>query len=79
MSVPFSGMSFETDIGFAVIASRRVWMFCTIKHENVSTDRHCGNNIRVLRLISRTINLSFMHNLLGDGNATVKSSISSEL
>jgi len=71
-------MSFEADIGFTIIAGGRIWMFCAIKHKNISTDRHGSNDIRILRLISRTINFSFMHNLLSNRNATVKASISSE-
>jgi hypothetical protein len=71
-------MSFETDIGLAIIAGGGVWMFCAIKHKNISTDRHSSNDVWILRLISRTINFSFMHNLLSNRNATVKASISSK-
>lgn len=71
-------MSFETDVWLTVVVGGGVWMFCAIKHEDISTDRHGSNDIRILRLISRTIDFSFMHNLLRDRNTTVKSRVSSE-
>ena len=76
--VTLSSVSFKTNVWFTVIATRRVRVFCPIKDENVSRDGHSSNNIWVLRLISRAIHFSFMHNFLRNGNPTLKSRVSSK-
>jgi hypothetical protein len=53
-------------------------MLRTIKDENISTHRHCSNNIWILRLVSSAIDFSFMNNFLSNRNATFKSIKSSE-
>ena len=71
-------MSLETNVWFAIIAGWRIRMLCTIKDKNISTHRHGSNNIWILRLVSRTIDFSFMNDLLSNRNATFKSIKSSE-
>ena len=71
-------MSLESNVWFAIIAAWRIGMLCAVKDKNISAHRHCGNNIWILRLISCTIDFTFMYNLLGNGNATLKSCISSK-
>ena len=53
-------------------------MFCDIKDQDISTDRHCRNDIRILRLISCPINFSFMYNFLTNRNATFETSVASK-
>jgi hypothetical protein len=71
-------MSFESNVGFAVRTRGGIRMFRSIKDKNVSGDRHGSNYIRILRLISGSIDLSFMNDLLSDGDSTVESCISSK-
>jgi hypothetical protein len=71
-------MAFETNVWFTVIATWGVGMFRSVKDEDISRHGHGRNNIRVLRLISRAIHLSFVHNLLSNGNASLEARISSE-
>ena len=53
-------------------------MLCAVENKNISTNRHCCNDVGILRLISCTVDFSFVYNLLCDGEATFKSRISSE-
>ena len=76
--LPLLRMSLESDIGLAVIARGRIRMLRAVKDEHVSSHRHRSNNIRVLRLISRSIDFSFMYNLLSDRKSTLKSCIPPE-
>lgn len=53
-------------------------MFRDIKDQDISTDRHCRNDIWILRLISCPINFSFMYNFLTNRNATLKTCVASK-
>ena len=41
-------------------------VLCAIKHQNSSINAHCGNDVRILWLVSSLVNLSWMINLLLD-------------